>query len=454
MERVFVAARQIPVRAEVDVLVVGGGAAGVAAAYTAARLGSKTLLVECYGFCGGAAVAGMSGTICGLYTASSAGRPEQVVFGFAHRFVRALAERGGVTEPVRYGKTQVVVHDPLVWREVADALLEDAGVRIFYHTLFVDVLVDDGCIRGAVVEGEEGTFAVRAHVVVDASGDGDVAFRAGLPYSRGKDGVVQNPTMIFRMQGVDVERFRGALGPDTILPQSVSRLIEELNASGRYRLPRAKVFIFPTPRPGEVLCNATRITGPNGRPLDPTTTEDLTLAEIEGRKQVREYARFFREHLPGFEHAFVNDTGVQVGIRQSRSIWGLYRLTNEDVTGARKFATGIARSPWPIELHSGESPKLVWLEDDYYEIPYECLVPQQLQGLLVAGRCLSAEHEALASARVTAQCFSMGQAAGLAAALSVKRGVSPHLLSGEEIRSLLPLDGGVDVKVPSTVGRD
>lgn len=429
--------RNTPVLAEVDVLVVGGGAAGVAAACAAAESGTSVLLVERYGFCGGAAVAGLSGTICGLFTASSSGKPQQIVFGFADRFARAMQERGGVTEPVRYGKTMVLVHDPLVWRETADAFLTERKVQILYHAVCVDAVVSEGRIRGVLVETKEGRGAILAGVVIDCSGDGDVAHRAGVPYSLGKDGQVQNPTMIFRMMGVDVPRMMQALGGDTIVPHSISKLIEDLNAGGDYRLPRSKVFLFPTPRAGEILCNATRVTGAGGRELNCAFARDLTEAELEGRKQIREYARFFRSFLPGFERAFVNDTGVQVGVRQTRSIQGHYVLKNDDVVSGTKFKKAIARSPWPIELHSGEKPRLVWLEDDYYEIPYECLIPRGISGLIFAGRCLSAEHEAMASARVTAQCFSMGEAAGLAAALAVKDNRCPATIDGAEVRELL-----------------
>jgi hypothetical protein len=274
-------------------------------------------------------------------------------------------------------------------------------------------------------------------VVIDASGDADLAYRAGVPCTMGKDGRVQNPTMIFRMMGVDVARMLEALEGDTIVPPAISRRIEELHRAGAYRLPRSKIFLFPTPRPGEVLCNATRVIGADGRELNCAYNADLTEAELEGRRQVREYARFLREHVPGFERAFVNDTGVQVGVRQTRTVLGRYVLRNEDVVAGRKFPTGIAPSPWPIELHSGERPQLVWLEDDVYEIPYECLVPRDAEGLLVAGRCLSAEHEAMASARVTAQCFAMGEAAGVAAALAVRSGRLPSAIPGGEVRERL-----------------
>lgn len=429
----------LPVLAEPDVVVIGGGAAGVAAATTVAECGLSVILVERYGFCGGNAVAGFSGTICGLFYASdkTKNRPEQAVFGFAERFRQAMLAHGGLTDPQQYGKTWTVTHDPLVWRETADDLLEEAGVKLLYHSLLVGVIRQDDALRGVVLNSKAGITAIHAKLVIDASGDADVVHRAGLPFTVGDGGKVQNPTMIFRLGGVDLPSFEKFWGPDTICSPEVSAMLIEANESGSYGLPRAKIWIFTTPRPGQLLVNATRVLGRDGRDLYPGDPEDLTEAELVGRRQVREYARFLKDQVPGCEDSYILDTGVQAGIRQSRSIVGRARLTNADVLGRRKRSDGIVRCPWPIELHSGEKPKLEWLLDDYYEIPFDALVPVEGENLLVAGRCLSAEHEALASSRVTAQCFGYGQAAGLAAAEALRSGRSPRELSGEEVRSLL-----------------
>lgn len=423
-----------------DVLVVGGGAAGVAAAVTASRRGARTILLERYGFCGGAAVAGLSGTVCGLYRASDNPKapPEQMVRGgFVDEFLDAMTSRGGLTGPVRYGKTFTRVHDPLVWREVADALLREAGVKVLFHTTVIDALNEGERVEGAMVWTKQGRGRVKAGITIDASGDADVATLSGLETFMGQDGVVQNPTMIFRLQGVDMPKFLAAFGEDSILGEPVGQMIRNLHNSREYALPRAKIFLFPTPRPGELLCNATRILGADGRELNPILVEDITEAEIEGRKQVREYARFFRDRFPGCENSFVNDTGVQVGVRQTRQVRGVKTLTNDDVLGRRKQRTGIARSPWPIELHKGDKPKLEWLIDDYYEVPYECFVPAKGEGLLVAGRCLSAEHEAMASARVTGPCFAYGQAIGEAAVLAVHEKLRPRDIDGVDLRERL-----------------
>ncbi|HSO06222.1 MAG TPA: FAD-dependent oxidoreductase [Pelomicrobium sp.] len=428
-------------RVEADVVVAGGGAAGVAAAVTAARQGLRVALVERYGFCGGGAVAGMSGTICGLYLArdGDAG-PEQVVFGFADEFLRLLAARGGITPAVRYGKTWTHVHDPLVWREAADHLLREAGVHVFLHSTVTDVLLEGDRAQGLIAYNKQGKLEIRAKVTIDASGDADLVAMAGWPSFVGDGGRVQNPTMIFRLGGVDTARFLQAYGADTIMPEQVSELLRRHHGQG-YTLPRAKIWLFTTPRPGELLCNCTRVIGPDGRELNTLYAADFTDAEIEGRRQVREYARFFRDHLAGCEASFVNDTGVQVGVRQTRQARGTALLANEDVVAARKFADGIARSPWPIELHAGQRPRVEWILDDFYEVPYGCFVPQTGDGLLLAGRCLSAQHEAVASARVTAQCFSYGHAMGHAAAMCIADRCEPRQLSGTDVRARVSRDG-------------
>ena len=425
-----------------DVLVIGAGAAGVAAAVTAARQSLRVVVSERYGFAGGGAVAGLSGTVCGLYLASeNSSRPEQIVFGFADEFCRALMAKGGLAEPVRYGKTWARVHEPLAWRETADDLMLEAGVRVIYHSTAISVLSDgNGKVDGVRLWTKQGHVTVNAGVTIDASGDADVAAMAGLKTFIGDRGRVQNPTMIFRLQGVDVQRFFAAYGPDTIMPEAISEKIIAANNSGAYKLPRAKIWIFATTRPGELLCNCTRLTGDDGRELNTLFYRDFTDAEIYGRRQVREYERFFRDTLIGCEHSYVNDTGVQAGVRQTRQIEGVSILTNQDVVSARKSNSSIARSPWPIELHSGAKPKVQWLLDDYYDVPFGCFVPSDSENILMAGRCLSAEHEAVASARVTAQCFSYGHAIGHAAAIAIQERIAVGAVSPVQIRERLNRD--------------
>ncbi len=430
---------------QADVLVAGGGATGLAAAVTAARQGCKVILVERYGFCGGGAVAGLSGTICGLYEASDGDAPpRQLVHGFVDEFIAQMERRDGLSAPLKYGKTYTRVHEPLAWRETADALLAEAGVTTIYHAVVTEVLMDGDRVAGAQLYTKEGKVQVRAAVTIDATGDADLVSMAGLPTFMGDNGRVQNPTMIFRMMGVDVERFVSTYGRDTIMPADVVAHIAHANANG-YRLPRSKIWMFPTTRPGELLCNCTRVTGADGRELNAALYRDLSEAEANGRDQVREYARFFRAYLAGCESSWVNDTAVQVGVRQTRQAQGVATLRNADILAGAKFADGVARSPWPIELHSGNRPRVEWLLNDYYEVPFGCFVPASGESLLFAGRCLSAEHEAVASARVTAQCFSYGHAVGHAAALAANERIPVRHIDGRDIRMLLDRDGaGLD----------
>ncbi|ENQ8700522.1 FAD-dependent oxidoreductase [Vibrio harveyi] len=433
----------LPVLAEVEVLVIGGGPAGVAAAETAGRLGKNTWLIEKYGFCGGAAVAGLSGTICGMYMASDDenAQPEQVVFGFTERFRQALENKGGVTAPQRYGKTYTVTHDPLMWREVADDFLEQANVKTLFHTSVTGVIMEGDTFKGVIIESNAGQSIILSKQIIDASGDAAVVARAGMDYYFGDNGRIQNPTMFFRFGGVDMDTYLDYYGNDTICPPKVTENILAANESGEYQLPRHKIWIFPTTRANELMVNATRLAGQDGRMLNVIDPEDFTEAEVFGRRQVREYARFLNNFVPGCERAFVVDTGVEVGIRQTRSIVGIETLTNEDVVNCRKREDGICRTPWPIELHSGDKPKLHWLINDYYDIPFHTLVPVVGENIIVAGRCLSAEHEALASARVTAQCFELGHAAGVAAAQAIDTNTAIRDLNVAEIRATMIKNG-------------
>ncbi|UNB54172.1 FAD-dependent oxidoreductase [Mycolicibacterium sp. YH-1] len=427
--------------ADVDVVVVGAGAAGVAAATVAAEADATVLVIEKYGFAGGAAVAGMSGTICGMYLASDGDAgPEQVVYGFTDRFAGELTARHGLTDPQRYGKTFTSAHDPLVWREAADALLTAAGVRILFHTQVIDVLVEEDAYQGLIVASNAGVGLIRAARIIDASGDGAVVARGGGAYRFGDDGRIQNPTMFFRLGNVNVEEFWAAWGFDTINPPWISDAIDEARAAG-LDLPRNKIWVFATSRPGELLVNATRLTGPDGRILNVIDPADFTLAEIGGRQQVRAYARFLADAVPGCADSFVVDTGVEVGIRQTRTIEGIVTLRDSDVVEGTKRSDSICRSPWPIELHDGEKPRLRWLLDDYYDVPFGTLVPQRGENVIVAGRCLSAQHQALASARVTAQCFEYGHAAAVATLVSLDSGTAYRDLDVRAVQDRMIANG-------------
>ena len=367
-ENFLVPATSVPVIAHPDVCVVGGGAAGVAAAVGAARSGLRVLLIEKYGFCGGATVAGLSGTICGLH--SSGDHPTQIVFGFAGEFHARMAAKGGVRYAVPFGRTMLVPHDSFIWKELADSYLQSEGVSILFHANLISAHERDGRVETLVVRCAEGLRAIRPKMVIDASGDAEIVHGIGGSTTMGKDGVVQTPTMIFRVGNVSMQTFL------KVDPREIDALVTQADSSGEYRLPRHHVYIFPMPNGSEVLCNMTRITFPDGSVPVGTSSADLTFAEMEGRKQARAYAQFLKAKVAGFQNSYLVDTGAQVGIRQTRSVVCKQRLTNEDVLGARKVAGAATFSAWPIEYHGAGDLKITYLENDTYDIAFETLVPR------------------------------------------------------------------------------
>jgi len=318
---------------------------------------------------------------------------------------------------------------------VAEEILIEASVSILMQTMVVDTITDGAnMLAGLIVESKAGRQAILAKMIIDCTGDADVAAMAGVPYRLGHKGETQYPSHNFRMQNVDVRVAR-----QTSIP-ALRQKMKEIAVNGEFDLPRTDGVFLPTGRPGEVLCNMTRVSR-DGASLNGTKVDDLTYGEIVGKKQAQQYALFLKKYIGGFENSFLDDTG-QIGIRQSRMIDGEYVLTNEDVLSGAKFKDAIAKNAWCIELHQGDGVQVVWLKaGDYYEIPYRCLVPKRIDNLLVAGRCISTEHEAQASARVTAQCFSEGQAAGTAAAIGLKKETTPRQMDPELLRRVLDEQG-------------
>mgnify|MGYP005779670509 FL=1 len=388
----------------------------------------NTLLIEKNGYCGGMGT--INGAFCGYYTSAKTGPLSQLVYGFAGEFYQEMKARGGVTEPYPFGDTYIVPNDHLVWRETADAFLQKAGVSVLFHTMIVDVIKKGKKVTGVIAQNKSGRFLIQAKRIVDATGDGDLCARAGVPYTYGKNGTIQYATMVFRLSQVDVE---------TACSHSREQLeawVGEAEAAG-YVLPRKHIYVLPSPRPGEIICNMTAVTKADGGLIDAVNAEDMTEGEILGRKQVREYQRFLTNYVPGFEHCILTDVGNELGIRQSRTIQCLQTLTNEDVLQARKCAHPVAKSAWCIEAHGKDGIFMYYFDNEYYEIPYEALIPVDVKGLITCGRAISAEHEALASARVTAQCFLTGYAAGCASALSIQTGQDYAEVEFERLRELL-----------------
>jgi len=396
----------VPVLDTCDVLVIGGGSAGSAAAVAAADAGAKVILVERYGFLGGTGAMVLD-TFYGFFTPKV---ERKVVGGIPDRVVDGLKARNVlIKRPNTYGAGAGYTYDPESLKAVWDELVTDAGVHLLLHSYFVDVLQDGERVTGVIVGTKQGLKAIHAQTIVDASGDADVVARAGGPFEdAGAAGTAQSLTTTFKMINVDVERAKAF--PKAELWQRM----EEASSAG-YELPRKEGSSHITPLEHVMVTNMTRVAG-----VDPTDPADLAKAEQEGRKQAFEYARFLHDRVPGYEHAVLGGLSTQIGVRESRRVKGEYWLTKEDVLGAKKFDDAIAQCGAPIEEHhAGGDTRWEYLpEGETYDIPFRCLVPQQLDGVVVAGRCLSASHDAHASVRSIGQCLAMGQAAGLAAALS------------------------------------
>jgi len=416
-----------------DIIVVGSGSAGSSAAITAGRLGARTLLIDRLGFMGGTSTAVLD-TFYAFYTPGP--EPRRVVGGLGWEVVERLTAEGIAFErPNTYGAGTGVTYDQEALKVLWEQLAEDAGVELLLHTWATGVRVADGRIDAIRIWNKGGERTIRADVVIDASGDADVCAMAGVPYDNAQmQGRVQSLSTLFKVANVDVARAA------SVPKAELWSLMREAAASGAYQLPRIEGSWHRTPFSGVVLIHMTRI--PN---VDATDPEQLTRAEVEGRRQVREYHRFLRDRVPGFEEAFVVATSPAIGVRESRRVHGDYRLTREDVLEARRFDDDIALCGAPIEDHhaGGDTEWHHVGESGVYGIPYRTLLPSGIEGLLVAGRCFSATHDAHASARSMATCMAMGQAAGTAAALAAQGGTEPRALDPQPLRDRLRSDGAL-----------
>jgi len=429
--------KEVPVAATADVLVVGGGPAGIAAAVASGRNGARTVLVERFGFLGGNATAGLVGPFMTSYSLDG---KEQLIRGVFEELVQRSEELGGAIHPskveagsefsgfISYGHARVTPFDPEAVKLVAAEMCLEAGVELRLHTFMVDTLVEDGAVRGVIVASKSGLQAIRATVTVDCSADADIAARAGVPFHQGRDedGLTQPMTLFFRIANVDDERVKQYIADHPEDPRPFASVVRAARERDEFPIPREGIGLYRTPQPGIWRINTTRL-----QRLDGTDVLDLTRAEIEGRRQVMFLLRFFRERCPGLENCTLLDTAATIGVRETRRIVGEYTLTADDLASGREFEDVIALCGYPIDIHSptgsgGTMTPQHFEMANSYQIPYRCLVPVEVDGLLVAGRCVSATHEALGAIRVMPPAFAMGQAAGTAAALAVAEGVSPR----------------------------
>lgn len=438
-----------------DVVVSGGGPAGINAAIAAGRAGAKTLLVERYGFLGGMSTVALVYPWMTFHTESG----KQVIKGIAQEIIDRLIDCGGSPGHLRdtVGFTNTVTpYHPEKYKILALELLEEAGVDVLVHSFVDKVEVENNQISSINLTTKSGHIHVSAKQFVDTTGDADIAFLAGAPCLKGRDSdnKTQPMTMKFRMRGVDLTRVKKEMkaNPSNFYKKTPVKELDELpltGIQGFYKewnesgvpINRDQVLFFAGPEEDEVLVNCTRVQG-----LDGTDVFDLTQGEKEGRKQVLMMAEFLQKKIPGFEKASISAVGSQIGIRETRRIDGEYALTLQDVIAGEKYDDTIALSGYPIDIHdpTGKGVQANDVEGDgSYGIPYRCLVPKKIENLLVGGRCISTTHEALATTRLTPSCMATGQAAGTAAALSIQENVSPRDLNINKLKAYLVENGVV-----------
>lgn len=428
------AQREVPVYAEADVVVAGGGPGGLTAAVAAARTGAKTILIERYGFTGGMATAGLIGPILG----HTAGKGKPSVQGLCREMTQRMAALGGAVPWEEALQDWGIRFEPEAFKYVADGMVQEAGVKLMLHSLVCGAVRNDGALDAVVVETKQGRLAVRGRVFVDATGDADVVFRAGLETTKGRrfDGRTMAMGSMFRIGGVrpDYGEHMDVIGERIRQGRDSGELLVYGGPGGN----------GATMCQGELTPNVTRAAG------DATDVEQLTAAELKVRKDTWDIVQFYRENLPGFQDCRLVSTPAHVGVRETRQAVGDYVMTGRDVVEGVKHEDGIARSSYWIDIHcclgytippahvcrqdcgtaqecrilqeaAEQLPKGLYPpEGDWADVPYRSLTVKGVANLLSAGRCISADHHAMGAIRVMAICMAIGQAAGTAAAVAVE----------------------------------
>lgn len=433
-------ARQTPVFGEYDVVVLGGGPAGIAAAISAAKGGQRTLLLEAYGFLGGMGTAAGVTNFCGLH-ANVYGELRRVVHGVADDILDRMRAIDGLSTPhVMFGgKTAAQAYDNASLKVAADQAVVASGAEVLFHALATGVLMrENGEISAVLIETKSGRQAVLGRMFIDCSGDGDLSAFAGAPFEKGADGhEMMYPSTLFRVNNVDPVRAGDAYN-------HFGRLMDEAEARGR-KFARKTPIIRPQKNPVEWRANVTQLARPDGGPVDGTDARQLSAAELDGRRQIADFIGFLREAAPGFEKAYILDIAPQVGIRETRRVVGGYQLTETDVLECASFDDTIGVNGWMVEEHLAGNINFKFQDipgsRGFNHLPYRMLLPLKVDNLLVAGRCASMTHMGQSAARVSGGCFVMGQAAGSAAALALRQSVRPRDVRVADLQARLEADG-------------
>ena len=445
----------VPFAYQPQIAVVGGGPAGVCAAIAAARNGAKVLLIESGNCLGGMATLGGVNPFMTCYDKTG---ENMIIRGLFEEIVNRLVARGAAIPPkdvpagqaytsyIVVGHNHVTPFDAETLKVVLDEMCQEAGVQVLFHSTFVSPILTGNALRGLVIATKAGLQAVQADLVIDCTGDADVAYRSGVPCELGDEasGRIQPATMFFRIGNVDLAKVDADIQKNRdnfyrkngVNYRSFHWRVSEAREKGDWDLQRVSIGMFRGVKEDEWNINTSRMMGVNG--TDPVS---VSQAEVEGRRQVQHIFAFLKKYVPGCENAVLMSTPAHVGIRETRHIKGEYTLTTDDVLNGVVPEDSILLAANSIDVHGRFGPmsnEYVTVEKgDYYGVPYRCLVPLQVENLLVAGRSVSATSEAAGAIRVMPPCMALGQAAGTAAALALQAGVSVRGLDAKTLRDTL-----------------
>lgn len=445
--------KELPVFRKVDVVVAGAGPAGIGAAVAAARNGAKTLVFEAHGCIGGM---GTSGMVSPFMTSYDTGCERMIIRGVFEELVDRMVKIGGAVDPrdvrneqpyasyFHIGHNNVTPFDPHAFKLIGMRMLRESGAELLLQTQFIDVIKNGDRITGVVIANKDGLSVIEAKIVIDCTGDADVAARAGVEYIMGneEDGNLQPASMFMRIGGADMDvvnahmrehshEIRPFFGP-------YSWLIKEY-AEDWGDFPRGEICVFADVTPGEFSINCSRILN-----IDATKAEDLTRATMIGQEQCQHIFNFLKKHAPGFENARLISTADAIGIRETRHIAGEYKLTGEEVAACKVHADAIACMATNMDTHNKKDPGgsfFIPKNGPYFTVPYRCLVPKGISNLLVAGRAISADAIAGSAIRMMPSCMAFGQAAGTAAAMAAAQSIAPKELDAQLLRHTLVQQG-------------